>query len=469
MRQTFGQMPTSLPPGFFKAVRIPVLAKLNTDTGDHRYLTGDGGGVRHIPQSIRFQPAATYGHEGARPSGTLFEIVIDDETGEYSGRGFLLNDEMGRLHARMIATQAQDRNSVDLAEVSARYEEDMDTGEWRINFTKWKQAATTGVGTPAFAEAFYELEEPLTEDELMASIIADPMEELVADCSVWEVRDIVGAPHGELVADGAIKFPFADFYVPEAKVAHKIVVTEDGRVFGHLGKWNSCHDGIEGKCMIMPRPTDGYASFNQPGPLTERGQVQTGPIFFLGGHPDGGLKGRSISEAYGGVENAWADVRIIEGVHGPWLSGRVRPGMSEEAIHVARCSRISGHWVGDRLVGIVSVNVPGFNLDGATEGELDLVAGFAFHVDDSGVSELVASFPPCDDEAGGSDALTIEFPEGLTGEQAMSIGNFIRDTLAQAAPTPVETEASDDSDVDLDDAAGDDDILIAALLDEDEV
>lgn len=470
MRQTFGQMPTSLPAGFFKAVRFPALAKLDTQTGDHRYLTGEGGGVRHMPEQIRFQPAVSYGHEGAVPSGTLFEVVLDTDTGEFSGRGFLLNDENGRRHARMIATQAQDRNSVDLADVSARYEEDMDTGDWRINFTKWNLAATTGVGTPAFAEAYAEVD-PLSDEELMASIIGDdPMEELVASCEIWDVRDIAGAPEPEIVADGAIKFDFADFYMPEMSPPQKIVVTEDGRVYGHLAEWNSCHDGIEGQCVMPPRPRDGYGSFNQAGPLTERGQVQTGPIFFLGGHPEGGLKGKTISEAYGGVENAWADVRVIEGVHGPWLSGRVRPGMSQEALHVARCSRISGHWVGDRLVGVVSVNVPGFNVAGATEGELDLVAGFAFHVNDDGVSELVASFKPCDEITDGTRQLAIEFPDGLTSEQAMAIGNFIRVTLEGSATGSGEdtdlTVATITTDDAFDDADADDDLIIAALLDE---
>lgn len=99
MKTVYGAMPTSLPAGFFKAVRIPVMAELDVVAGDGRLLDSSGGGVRFMPQPIRFQPCATSGHAGAFPSGTCFEVTIDPDTGEFSGRGFLLDDVNGRLHA----------------------------------------------------------------------------------------------------------------------------------------------------------------------------------------------------------------------------------------------------------------------------------------------------------------------------------------------------------------------------------
>lgn len=226
MRQTFGTMPTSLPPGFFKAVRIPVMAELDVVAGDGRLLDSSGGGVRFMPQSIRFQPCATSGHAGAFPSGTCFEVTIDPDTGEFSGRGFLLDDVNGRLHARMIHTQAQDRNSIDLGDVKARYEEDMSTGDYWIRFYQWKVGATTGVGTPAFAAAHFEVDALTPEelmaslladdDEIMASLLQDPMEELVASVCPVDVH-LIGAPEtpqttDELTASGAIVAPRAAFF-----------------------------------------------------------------------------------------------------------------------------------------------------------------------------------------------------------------------------------------------------------------
>jgi len=464
MKQTFGSMPTTMPAGFFKAVRFPVLAMLDVATPDRRLLDAAGGGVRPLPMGIRYQPTSLPQHMESIPSGTLFEVTIDPDEGVMSGRGFLLDDPIGRLHARMIHTQAQDRNSVDLADVRGRLEEALDSDEWWVRFTKWNLGGTTGVGIPAFAEAHAVLDEALDDDELMASIIADPMEELVATCTNFDVN-IVGAPDEiELVADGSPKPSFDDFHMPEPAMPRPLTVTEDGRVYAHLSVWESCHDGIEGRCMMTPRPTDSYASFNTSGVLTDRGMVRCGPLFLLGGHPEGGLQGRAIADAYGGIENAWADVRIIEGRHGPWMSGRVRPGLSDEQLHMARASRISGHWVNTRLVAVVSVNVPGFNVPGLTEGEMDLVAGFAFHVDDVGVSELVASFPPC--EEAGTVEEQLELTVTLPADPALAerITGLFQAAVDEALAALGEADDDEDEGVDL--GIDEDDARIAALLED---
>jgi hypothetical protein len=128
--------------------------------------------------------------------------------------------------------------------------------------------------------------------------------------------------------------------------------------------------------------------------LTDRGIVNTGPIFAYGGHrPGRGVA--DLEQAYGGIENTWADVRIVEGRLGPWISGVVRPGVDDATVYAARASRISGHWLGGKLKAIVSVNAEGFEVPGGDDLYDDLAAGFGFRMDEAGVCELVASFPPC--------------------------------------------------------------------------
>lgn len=395
-KHIFGAMPTTMPAGFSKRIHFPNLANLNMVTGDHRRLEATGGSARGPgPWTIRTQPSASYGHEGAIPSGTLFEITIDEDTEIASGDGFLLDDEWGLKTVYWVTTGAQNKNSIDLADIKARFVEDLATGEYWVDFTKWAIAATTIVATPAFADAHGEIVASA------AGMIGDPMDALVCDFAAHEVY--FDAPMPELTADASGKVPFERFYVPEPPRPQKIIVDEHRRVYGHLGLWESCHDGIDGQCVMIPRPQDAYSSFNKPGVLTSRGMVQTGPIFALGGHRP--LKGKVTTEeeqaAYGGIENAWADVRVVEGVHGPWLSGVVRPGVDDNTVYAARASRISGHWKGDKLKAIVSVNAEGYDVPGdgsADPLELDLVAGFAYSWnEDEGVSELVASFPDCVD------------------------------------------------------------------------
>ncbi len=454
MKKTFGSMPTSLPEGYAKAVRFPVLALIDKKTGDGRLLDGEGGSVRNLPSSIRFQPATGVGHGGALPSGALFEVTIDSETGEFSGRGFLLDDENGKKHAYLIKTQAQDRNSVDLADIKARFEEDLETGEYWVRFTKWGLAATTGVGTPAFAEAYAELD-----DEIVASLFGDdPMEELVASAAPSHVLiEGFDEPERELVADGAIRFAHEAFFVPEADKPQKIVVTAEGRIYGHLALWNTCHDGLPG-CVFVPRPTDGYTSFNQAGPLTDKGQVQTGPIFLLGGHRKA-ASAPTLEQAYGGIENAWGDVRVIEGQFGPWITGVVRPGISEEMAHAARCSRISGHWLGGRLKAIVSCNVEGYTVPG--DGGPDFSADFSFSTAE-GELELVASFPGCMEPAAGDGqqmTLTLNF---TIGEDPDVVAAAVKAALGAEVPKVEEEDVAAH-------ATEDHSMLVALLLEEDDL
>lgn len=460
MKTTFGTMPTTMPPGFFKAVRFPVLALLDQRTsGGDRLLESAGGGVRFMPQPIRFQPSDIGAHDGALPSGTLFEITLDPESGIMSGQGFLLNDPTGRTHARMIATQAQDRNSVDLGDVKARFEEDLQTGDYWISFYQWRMGATTGVARPAFAEAHAEVD-PMSDDELMASLGEDPMDALIcnAPCVLSDVKPFAT----EMVAAGAITAPHDAFFEPEADVPTKIVVTADGRVYGHLALWGQCHDGYANECKIAPRPSDNFASFNKNGPLTDRGvQVETGPIFAFGGHRRAG-SAATIAEAYGGIENAWADVRVIQGRLGPWISGVVRPGVSEETIYAARASRISGHWLGDRLRAIVSVNAEGFDVPGSTQAERDLLAGFAFSVAEDGEMELVASLPPCTSDAPmpGSMVLHLQF-ENLSDLSAGAVNAAVLNALGV---TTEPAAAAEGEDVSVSDAGASSAAFAAALL-----
>ena len=448
MLKTYGAMPATKPEGMGARVRIPVMLRMDTDTGDGRLLDSEGGDVKMLPFGIWGQFADTYGHEGAVPTGTCYTVTLDTDTGLGSGEGYLLDDKNGQYHAYLIATKAMAGNSVDLRDVEARLEENIsESGEWdyRIRFTKWVVGKTTGVGMPAFFDAHLEivaaLKDPEHElNEIMAAAYSGE-QPLVWECEPTYnivMPEVITDVPAELLASGIVQ-QHELFFHPEADVPTKIVVDAQGHVYGHLGLWDSFHDGIEGAQIRIPRPTDGYASFNKPGVLTNRGIVSTGPIFAYGGHRPG--KGVvSLEEAYGGVENTWADVRISEGVLGPWISGVVRPGVSDETVYAARASRISGHWLGGRLKAIVSVNAEGFEVPGQGDIEIapELAAGFAFSVHD-GELELVASFP---------------------GVGASSAGTGTSETADPPAP-----EVTDDAAVA---AASSDDLLLALLLEDDD-
>ena len=415
---TFGRMPTEPPKFTLTEVHFPELARLDEGTKEgfiSRVLTSEGGSVRDLPRTIFAQFKQEGGHMGSEAVGGLHEVTLDGETGVLSGKGFLVDSDAGRQAAIGIASQTLFHNSVDLAEVKIDFIEHGDFWDddfqLEVRFTEWKLAATTIVGVPAFANAHAVLP-----DEIQAAIEAGP---LVAGFSTHDITLQANTPEEITAADGS-KPAWDLFHRPEPTKPHKIIVGEPDEngwvpVFGHLSLWGTCHDGIEAQCVMTPRPLDNYASFNKPSVLTDRGQVEAGPIVLFGGHIP-------LHKAADDPANAWADVRVTPGVHGPWLSGVVRPhvALDDAKVYVARASRISGHWKTGRLKMIVCCNAEGFDVPGSG----DEVAASVVTNAHGDVVELVASFPEC-----ASDS---EQPEPATELDQERFGQWV--TSLQAIP-----------------------------------
>lgn len=369
MLTTFGQFKPDGGEGFLRPVYFPSLASMGVWTGDGRRLKEDGGSIYGgtLPRPIMAQVKTMPGHQAADAVGSLQEVTFHED-GNISGRGWLADVPAAHRLVTLVKTQSVFHNSVDLAdvEVVADWESDDpdDPGFWNllIDFVKWAMAATTFVPTPAFANAHGTLDAP---SEVTASSMLktdEPIEITVASFSL----DIVEAVDAEVTAAAALSEaePFDAYHRPEAPVYTKSTIDEHGNVYGHLAPWGECHDGIQNRCVIAPRPAH-YSDFHQGSTLTDRGLVDTGVIFFLGGHPDNPLGRDQASKAYGGVENVWGKVRVINGRLGPWYSGRILTGLSPEALELARATPVSGHWrTDDTLAAIVSVNVPGYRIPG---------------------------------------------------------------------------------------------------------
>jgi hypothetical protein len=377
MKKTFGARVTERAHGMLRPIHFTEMMRMDEWTSDGRRLQSAGGKVRELPRTVYGQWTQGQGHEGAEIIGRLDQVAFHDD-GSVEGWGWLADDDNGRRAAGYLSTKVFRHNSVDLADIKAEINITEDF-ELEFDFLEWAVAATTLVGKPAFGNAAAELG-----DELKASY--EPSDEPFEISLPWQPAD--NYTPAELTASAATTVPYDDFHIPEADEPHKIVVDAESRVYGSLCEWGKPHRSFMDRLVTCPRPRDGYRSFNHAGPLTERGQVGTGPIFLVGGHAGGrslrGLDRDQVSQAMGGVENAWADVRVTEGRHGPWVSGRLRPGLTDEQIHAARCSHISGHWIGDELVAIASVNVPAFSPG----------VGFAQLDEHGDVLELVASFRP---------------------------------------------------------------------------
>lgn len=398
---TYGQQPQAAPAGTFRPIHFPMLAPLDEGTKEgfvSRKLSSDGGRARDgMPLTISMQYIDDMGHMRSVPVGAMHEIFFDGENQVVSGKGWLADTPDGHLAEIVVLSNALSKNSVDLGEITpdgvkiTEHGDFWDDDFWvEIEFVDYAIAKTTLVATPAFARAHGELA-----DEIQASLGSD--EPLVVDLA----SSVSGHTQLEEITAGANALPSWDyFHRDESDIPHKIIVgtaDENGwiPVYGNLALWNEPHRGYDGRTVYAPRPRRAYREFNQPSVLTDRGQVEAGPIVLYGGHV-------SLRDAANDPRNAWCDVKITAGKHGPWACGVVRPHVAEDDAHTytARASRISGHWKGDDLCMIVSCNSEGFNIPGI---------GF----EPAEPDELVAAFTPgSDDEViagfgAGTDVLAI--------------------------------------------------------------
>lgn len=201
------------------------------------------------------------------------------------------------------------------------------------------------------------------------------------------------------------------FSNPELDGPTPLTVTDEGRVFGHLATWDTCHTGLPG-CVPPPRSPTGYMNFHLGEIKAEGGErISVGTLSFDKGHA--GLRDsfdRTVAH-YDNTETAGAHVRAGEDKFGIWLAGALNPRISAEEARVLMAAPPSGDWrqvrkgEGKDLVGALAVNIPGFPVprerkgltlqasacapcDEALERELTVLAASADGIE--GLAELVA-------------------------------------------------------------------------------
>ena len=150
-------------------------------------------------------------------------------------------------------------------------------------------------------------------------------------------------------------------------LAVPLTVTAAGEVFGHGGYWSQCHVGYRDACVSPPASATGYAHFHVGAVLTsDAGVLATGALVIGTDHAARHLRADAARDHYANTGLAWADVRAVDGVYGPWFSGSVRPDVTEAELRVIQASAMSGDWrrLGGHLemIGLLSVNTPGFPL-----------------------------------------------------------------------------------------------------------
>lgn len=165
-----------------------------------------------------------------------------------------------------------------------------------------------------------------------------------------------------LVASGEFAPPRAWFENPQLEGPTGTTVTDDGRVYGHIATWRTCHTGFKDKCVTAPRSKSNYAYFHLGTVRTAEGEdIAVGTLHYGTDHADTRAPLASAQRHYADTGCAAAVVCVGEDEFGIWYAGAALP---DADLVTLRHAPLSGDWrsIGGsmELVGALCVNQPGF-------------------------------------------------------------------------------------------------------------
>jgi hypothetical protein len=159
------------------------------------------------------------------------------------------------------------------------------------------------------------------------------------------------------------------FFTPEPERLTPMHYGSDGRVYGHLAPWDTCHmgflNGAFSECVKAPRSRSNYKFFNVGSIETAEGDfVEIGKLTYDTDHAPLTAGLQAASRHYDNTGSVGAFVRATDGRHGIWLAGSVRSDLAPEGVRDLRANGPSGDWRGFNgsleLIASLAVPVQGF-------------------------------------------------------------------------------------------------------------
>lgn len=185
--------------------------------------------------------------------------------------------------------------------------------------------------------------------------------------------------------------PRAWFDAPPVDRVTPIVVTDEGRVYGHLAAWGVCHRDVSMReCVLAPHSAMGYAPYHLGYVTTAEGDtIQVGKIVMDTRHAGLRMGPAATAVHYDDTGDEVAVVRAYEDAYGVMLAGAVVAEADMARVAKLRRSPLSGDWrrVGANLelIAALAVNVPAYPVYAFGAGQqLSLVAAGCVSPGDGG-------------------------------------------------------------------------------------
>lgn len=359
-------------------------------SGDARAIDAGATIWRDLPLPIMVQDAQAPGHDGAVRAGRINDIVRDDTTYAVPVLRYTGNwdtSETAREAARQVdagvarglsvdgdrvTVELRGSNGTPLDPMTDEFPED---GVVIEAATEARVAGATICSIPAFQQAYIAngTLEAREDPEPGWNEDGTPKDDLLTPAEAADVPEgAVAASAWSLVASGAPSWSSADFQNPGLTEPTRLTVTDDGRVYGHLAVWGTCHIGIDGICQEPPASATNYAYFATGSVPVEDGMLMpVGQLTMETGHAGMNLRHRAAAAHYDNTGTAVAYVAMGQDGIGIWYAGRLAPGTTDEQVFAMRAAgAVSGDWreVGGslELVAGLVVNVPGFPIPAAS-------------------------------------------------------------------------------------------------------
>lgn len=199
--------------------------------------------------------------------------------------------------------------------------------------------------------------------------------------------------------------PKAWFSMPPIGPKNKIVVTDEGRIYGWVAPPAVCHRGAmaaNGTCITPATMARTFAHFETGTTKTAEGDlVDTGTLVWDTTHADTSLRASFAKRHYEDTGMAFAGVKAGFKDGGIWFSGTMLPGSTDTDYAKARRHSLSvdARRVGQdlALIAALAVNAPGFPVLTASLGEDDEDMGVEVAFEEGVQMTLLASWAPSEE------------------------------------------------------------------------
>lgn len=293
-------------------------------------------------------------------------------------------DQSGKLKAAKMAHAGKTGGDCGCGDAPVFAEEAYDGPRLKM-IKQGRMASATLVHIPAFAELSGHAQltpidssdpnvDGTTSSAVTAGVVIDwdwddvewPKIENEAEMTPEQVHEKGMEMIAALTAGAAPSAPPKEWFDdPKLTGPTPLHIGDDGRVFGHVAVWDTCHVGIGSSCVTPPKSRTSYAYFHTGELATAEGdRLAVGRLTYGGGHAQANAGYRAAADHYDRTSATGAYVRAGEDAYGIWVAGTVSPDANDDAMRQMRAAPLSGDWrrIGGNLemVAALHVNTAGF-------------------------------------------------------------------------------------------------------------